>query len=168
VSRQPSESLIPDEARALIGEPLAEPVTATVTAAASQRFALAADDLNPIYFDEVAAREAGYEGIVVPPTFLGWALGAFRPITELRPDGLYKSGGRRINLNVARVMFGGDEWDFLEPIYAGDTITAVTRLKSLEQKEGGSGPFVLQSTETTYTNQHGRVVARARGLSIAR
>ena len=29
-------------------------------------------------------------------------------------------------------------------------------------------PFVLQSTETSYTNQHGELVARSRGLSIAR
>ena len=43
-----------------------------------------------------------------------------------------------------------------------------TRLKSLEEKSGGSGPFVLQMTETTYRNQDGAVVARATGRSIAR
>jgi acyl dehydratase len=161
-------ALVSEEARALIGEALSDPVTARITAKESQRYALAADDLNPIYLDEAAAKGAGYRTIVVPPLFLGWALGPFRPITELRTDGLYKSGGRRVNLNVSRVMFGGEEWDFLAPIYAGDTITAETRLKALDEKDGSSGPFVLQSTETSYTNQDGELVARSRGLSIAR
>ena len=58
--------------------------------------------------------------------------------------------------------------ELLEPVFAGDTITSETRLKSLEEKSGGSGPFVLQMTETTYTNQDGAVVARAVGRSIAR
>ena len=65
-------------------------------------------------------------------------------------------------------MFGGEDWDFLEPVLAGDTITSETRLKSLDEKSGSSGAFVLQMTETTYTNQHGRLVARAIGRSIAR
>ena len=86
----------------------------------------------------------------------------------MRTDGLYYGDGRRIALNVKRVMFGGEEWDFVEPVCAGDTITSQTWLKDLEEKSGGSGPFVLQKTETVYTNQDGQVVARARGLSIAR
>jgi acyl dehydratase len=160
--------LVPDETRKMLGELLSEPVSATITLNESQRFALAADDLNPIYFDEAAAQAAGYRTIVVPPTFLGWALGAPRPVTEVREDGLYRGGGRRVQLNVKRVMAGGDGWEFIAPVYPGDTITSETRLKSLEEKEGGSGPFVLQSTETTYTNQHGEVVARMTGRSIAR
>jgi len=62
--------LIPEETFALVGELLDEPMTSTITAKESQRFALAAGDMNPIYFDESAAREAGYRGIVVPPIFL--------------------------------------------------------------------------------------------------
>ena len=165
-----TESLIPDETRALIGQRLSEPIAKKITSDAAQRFAYAADDLNPIYFDDAAAKAAGYRACVVPPTYLGWAIGPFRPLTALRLDGLYGASGdaRRITLNVKRTMAGGDEWDFLAPIYGGDTITAETRLKSLDEKTGGSGPFVLQTTETTYTNQHGDVVARARGTGIAR
>lgn len=162
------EPLVPDETRALIGQPLSEPVAGTITAKEAQRFAYAAGDLNPIYFDEAAAQAAGYRTLVVPPTFLAWALAPFRAATEVRTDGLYRGGTRTFKLRVQRVMFGGEEWDFLEPAYAGDTITSETRLKDLEEKAGGSGPFVLQTTETTFTNQHGSVVARVRGKSIAR
>ncbi|MGE0600501.1 MAG: MaoC family dehydratase N-terminal domain-containing protein [Dehalococcoidia bacterium] len=161
-------SLIPDETRAMIGQRLSEPVTATITAAAAQRFALAADDLNPLYFDEQAARAAGYRTTLVPPVFLAWSLNPPRPVSEVRVDGLYRGEGKRVSLNVKRVMFGGEEWEFLAPLYAGDTYTSETRLRSLEEKTGGSGPFVLQMTETTYTNQDGTVVARAFGRSIAR
>jgi acyl dehydratase len=163
-------SLIPDDTRALIGQPLAEPVSRTLSLEDGQRFAYAADDLNPIYFDQAAAKAAGYRGCIIPPTYLGWAINPFRPLTALRLDGLYGAGSdaRRVTLNVKRTMAGGDEWDFLAPIYPGDTITAETRLKSLDEKEGGSGPFVLQVTETSYTNQRGEIVARARGSGISR
>jgi acyl dehydratase len=65
-------------------------------------------------------------------------------------------------------MFGGQEFDFLAPVYPGDTLTATTRLKSLEEKQGGSSPFVLTTTETTFVNQHGETVARSRQVAIAR
>lgn len=163
-----SQSLVPEETRQLIGERLSDPLTATISAKEAQRFALAADDRNPLYFDEDAARAAGYRTTLVPPIFLAWSLTPPRPLDQVREDGLYRSGGRRVQLNVKRVMFGGEDWELLEPVYAGDTITSETRLKSLEEKEGSSGPFVLQVTETTYTNQDGTVVARAEGRSIAR
>jgi acyl dehydratase len=163
-----SQSLIPDETRARIGRPLGEPLTGVIRAKEARRFALAADDRNPLYLDEEAARAAGYPTTLVPPMFLGWALGRLRPVQDLRRDGLYRGEGKGVTLNVKRVMFGGEEWEFLAPVLAGETITAQTVLVGLEEKEGRSGPFVLQTTETTYTNQDGRVVARARSLSIAR
>lgn len=162
------ESLIPEAARAMVGELLSDPLTGTITAKEAQRFALAAGDLNPLYFEPEAARAAGYRGTLVPPIFLAWSLTPVRPVEDVRVDGLYRGEGRRVSLNVKRVMFGGEDWEYLAPVYAGDTITSETRLKSLEEKDGASGPFVLQMTETTYTNQHGEVVARAVGKSIAR
>lgn len=162
-------SLIPEETRALIGERLNEPLTGTITRKEAQRFALAVGDLNPLYFDEEAAKAAGYRTTLVPPIFLAWSLSVARSAAETRLDGIYTGGGgRRVTLNVKRVMFGGEDWEFLESVFTGDSITSETRLKSLEEKEGGSGPFVLQMTETTYTNQDGQIVAKATGRSIAR
>jgi acyl dehydratase len=160
--------LIPTETLDLVGQLLSEPLTATITAKEARRFALAADDRNPLYFDEDAARAAGFHTTLVPPVFLAWALAPARPVSDVRTDGLYRAGGRRVALNVKRVMFGGEDWEILEHVFAGDTITAETRLKALEEKEGSSGPFVLQLTETTYRNQDGTVVARTTGRSIAR
>ncbi len=161
-------SLIPPESLALVGEPLGEPSSATITLKEAQRYARAVDDLNLLYFDEAAAKAAGYRTLLVPPVYLGYATATNGTLADLREDGLWRSGSRSVSLRVKRVMFGGEEWDFLEPVYAGDTISAQARLKSLEQKDGASGPFVLMTTETTYTNQDGVTVARSRGKSIAR
>jgi acyl dehydratase len=162
-----TESLIPDETRALIGTVTGQPVTGTITKKDAQRYAQAVDDLNPLYFDEEIARANGYRGLLAPPTFLAHVVVQGRPLSDLREDGLFR-GGARLALRVKRVMFGGEEWDFLAPVYVGDTITAETRLKSMEEKDGSSGRFVLTTNETTYTNQDGEVVARARQKSIAR
>jgi acyl dehydratase len=160
--------LIPDETLALVGEFLDEPLTSTISLKESQRYALAAGDVNPIYFDDSAARAAGYAGIVVPPLFLAWALSPHRSLGELRQDGLYRARGKRVSLRVKRMMFAGEEWEYQAPVHPGDTITATVRLESLEEKQGSSERFVLQTTETCYRNQHGVVVARARGRGIAR
>jgi acyl dehydratase len=162
------DSLVPAEARALVDQLVGEPQSATISRRESQRYAWAAGDLNPIYFDEPAAHAAGYKGLVVPPTLLGWIMEDGRQLEELREDGLYRGRRQAIPLRVSRTMFGGQEWDFVAPILVGDTITAETRLKGLEEKSGSSGPFVLTTQETTYTNQRGEVVARARVISIAR
>lgn len=161
-------SLIPDETRALVGQALGEPASVEIHAADAERFAHAAGDANPIYFDDDAARAAGYRGRVVPPGFLVWAFEAPRPLDALRGDGLPRDSGPPIRLHVKRVLYGGEEWDYLAPIHPGDTITAETRLASLEEKSGGSGPFVLSTLETTYTNQQGEAVAVVRTRRIAR
>ena len=161
-------SLIPPETQALVGRRLGEPVSATLHAHEAERFAFAAGDTNPIYFDEAAARAAGHRARVVPPGFLVWALEPPRPLAALREDGLWRDAGPPLRLDVSRVLYGGEEWEYPAAAHTGDTITAETKLASLEEKTGGSGPFVLVTTETTYTNQAGEVVAIVRGKRIAR
>ena len=160
--------LIPSETRALVGQRLGEPVVAVLHAHDAERFAYAAGDTNPIYFDDSAARAAGYRARIVPPGFLVWALLPPRKLDALREDGLWRDEGSPLRLRVSRVLYGGEEWEYHAPAHAGDTITAETRLASLEEKTGGSGPFVLMTTETTYTNQAGALVAIARGRRIVR
>ena len=161
-------ALIPRETAALVGQLLGAPVSATIHASDAERFAYAAGDTNPIYFDAAAARAAGHRTRVVPPGFLVWAFEPPRPLEALREDGLWRDAGPPIRLHVSRVLYAGEEWEYRGSVHVGDTITAETRLASLEEKTGGSGPFVLATTETTYTNQAGEVVAILRGRRIAR
>lgn len=160
-------SLIPSETMELVGQEVAAPVTATITAKDAQRYAQAVGDLNPLYFDVAAARAAGYPALLAPPTFVQYALVAGRPLEDLREDGLFR-GAMPIRLAVQRTMFGGEEWDFVAPVCVGDEITGVTRLAGLDEKAGSKGPFVRVTRETTYTNQRDEVVARTRQIGIAR
>jgi acyl dehydratase len=109
----------------MLGTITSGPRTAPITAKESQRYAQAVGDLNPVYFDEEAARAAGYDGLVCPPTFLDHVTVEGRPLGELRPDGLF-TAAERSALAMDRVMFGGQEWDFLAPAHVGDTITATS------------------------------------------
>lgn len=160
-------TLIPDETRARVGELLAEPATVVIDRREAQRYALAVGDENPVYFDEAAAQAAGHRTIIVAPTFVTHAVVPPRANGQLREDGLWKDIGA-VKLSVQRMMFGGEEWDFLEPVCVGDTITAEARLAGVEEKQGTKGAFVLVTRETTFTNQDGTVVARSRQIGIAR
>jgi acyl dehydratase len=153
-----------------VGERVAGPVTATVTAQGAQRYAQAVGDLNPVYFDLDAARAAGYAGLVCPPTYVAYALVQGRPLEDVGVDGLFV-GERPLRLDVGRVMFGGEEWDFVTPVLAGDVITAETTLSAIDQKDGTKGPFVRITRETVYRRQDPTgttVVARTRQIGIAR
>ncbi len=160
-------SLIPEETLGRVGELLSDPVSVRIDDRESQRYAHAVGDTNPVYFDEAAAKAAGHRTIIAPPTFVTHAIVAPRANEELRTDGLWRDESR-VHLEVERMMFGGEEWDFLEPVCVGDTITAETRLASVDQKQGSKGPFVLVVRETTFSNQDQTVVARSRQIGIAR
>jgi acyl dehydratase len=144
------------------------PVSAEITRREAQRYARAVGDLDPIYFDDDAARAAGYDGLVAPPTFVGHAVVEGSTLKDLRKDGMWIDRSRRLRLGVSRTMFGGEEWEFRKPVLVGDTITAQRRLGALEEKDGRSGPFVLMHYETTFTNQRDEVVAISRLVGIAR
>jgi acyl dehydratase len=159
--------LAPPQARALVGQVVAGPHRAAITAKESQRYAQAVGDLNPVYFDEDAARAAGYRTLICPPTFVEHALVVGRSLDELRVDGLFQADDGP-DLGLRRVMFAGQEWEWLAPVHVGDTITAEQRLAAVEPKSGSKGPFVLVTWEWTYTNQDGDVVARGRQQGISR
>lgn len=160
------DSLITEEARAMIGQPLGDPVCGQVLRKEVERYAHAVGDENPLYFDPAYARAAGYRDTIVPPMFVEIFRRSAEPLTALREDGLSKSRQSPIPLRVNRVMAGGEEVEYLHPIYPGDTITGVTRLVDLIEKIGRSGPFVIIKRETIYTNQDGVIVMKNRNSSV--
>ena len=132
-----------------------EPVTMHIERGKIREFAKAIKDDDPLYFDEAYARqEAG--GIMPPATFLQtvthWDDGRGRP---------------RVPMDLKRTLHGEQEFEFLRPIFAGDVLTAVSRITDLYEKagrRGGTMTFVV--TETEFTNQRGEVVARSRQVGI--
>ena len=132
-----------------------EPVTMHVERGKIREFARAIKDEDPLYFDEdYAWREAG--GIMPPVTFLQtvqhWDDGRGRP---------------RVPFDLKRVLHGEQEYEFLEPIHAGDVLTAVSKIVDVYEKPGKrGGSMTFAVAETEYRSQGGALVARARHITI--
>jgi acyl dehydratase len=136
---------------------------------AIRRFADAVGDPNPLFRDEEHARGSPYGGIIAPPGFFGWPLRQQMgsplvvefPMELMGP--LSQSG-----YAVATALDGGMEYDFFQPVRAGDTLAASTVVKDLRERTGKMGKMAFIVLETTYLNQHGTLVARARATTILR
>ena len=120
-------------------------------------FAKAVGENNPIYTDEDCAKAAGYRSLPAPPTFT-FSLKLASP----DPFGNYNSMG--IDLN--RVLHGGQKFEYLAPICAGDSITLMTTVKDIYEKKGGALEFVEE--ETVAANQNGEIVARLLNTLVVR
>jgi len=160
------DTLVSPEARALIGQ-VSEERSGTVYKKEFQRWAAAVGDLNPVYFDDEAARTAGYREVVMPPMFLSQVLNGVTLLDSLRPDGIPGGGGISLPLPERR-MAGGEETFYYQPVYPGDVLTSRRTLADITEKNGRSGAFVLVTWETTYHNQDGDLVARSTSSMIAR
>jgi 3-methylfumaryl-CoA hydratase len=162
------ESLITDEIRSWIGHET-PPWTIEATKLDIKRFAVATDDLNPLYLDEEHAKQSPYGGLIAPPLFYMAPLTNPVPESELRTDGLPVEGKFPIPPTpLPRLMDGGTEIEFFAPIRAGDTITGRCKITDIYQKEGRTGPLIFVVRECRYTNQKGALVLVEKGASILR
>ncbi len=163
-----SESLITDEIRSWIGREV-PPWTIEVTRRDVARFAVATDDLNPLYLDEDRAKQSRHGGLIAPPLFYMAPLTEPVPETELRTDGLPFEGKFPVPPTpLPRLMDGGTEVEFLQPVRVGDVLTGRSQITDIYQKEGRSGPLIFVQRETTFTNQNGELVLIEKGATILR
>ena len=161
-------NLIPAEAAAQIGS-VAATATGEVNRRDWQRWAVSVGEDNPLWFDPDHARAHGYDDVIAPPLFVQYAVLGVTPLEELRPDG--SSGAASGNLafpDAPRRMAGGESTTFHRPCYHRDEVTMERRVESIVQKQGRSGPFVLVTWRTTYTNQRAELVAEATTSMIAK
>ncbi len=127
------------------------PATLEVEKGAVARFAEAVGDPSPLYNDEAAARKTRLGGLVAPPTFLR-SLRLERPTL---PDAPFE-----------RLLDGGSDWEYFEPVRVGDRVTGVVRIADLWERPGRLGTMLFTVLEFTYTNQLGEVVATQRNTLI--
>jgi len=130
---------------ALLG-PVGEPVSMAVELGAVRRMAVTVDDFDPIRYDEAAARERGFRGIVAPWPLL-WSY--FFNCTEYHLD---------IEFGKATVH-GQDDYEFYEPLIVGDVITVATAITATRLKQGRAGPLGQVEAERRFTNQFGQLCA---------
>ncbi len=142
-------NLITEAMRKAIGVE-SEPTTYPVEQWHVKRFAEAIGDPNPLYADEVEARKTRYGGIIAPPTFFRAFFPKEPPVNVAQLAGL------------KRVLDGGSDWDFYEPVRPGDRITVTAKLATLTQKSGKLGPMLFVGVDNIYRSQFGQVVATQR------
>ena len=129
-----------------------EPKVLEVEKGAIIKFAEAIGDDNPVYNDEAAARASKYGGLIAPPTFLRSAVSA-------RPD-------LPFDVPFDRVLDGGSDWEYFQPVRPGDRITAVSRIEDINERNGSIGLMLIQTIVITYTNHFDQVVATQTSTSI--
>ena len=120
-------------------------------------FAKAIGETNPIYTDDAAAREAGYRALPAPPTFtsvLDQESPDFLPVLDL------------LDIDIARILHGSQEFEYLAPICAGDMIRVEVRIADIFDKKGGALDFVVM--EHTYTNQDDVLTTKATSTLVVR
>lgn len=119
-------------------------------------FAKATGETNPVYFDEQAARDAGYPNLPLPPTFL-FSLEFQIPSNAWRDE---------LGIVTARILHGEESFRYHRMAHAGDTLRFDVRIADIYDKKGGALEFVVR--ETRVTNQHGEHVADLRSVLVQR
>ena len=120
-----------------------------------REYAHAVGETNPVHLDVETARAAGYDDVVAPPMFAvvysspGMAAAIFDP---------------EVALDFARMVHGGQEFEWPVPVVAGDEIATVTEVKEIFEKDG-KGFYVF---ETRSSNQRGEDVAIGTWTNIVR
>lgn len=167
VDHGPEESEWVDNLMARIGSRLDDTITRLVIDVRdTRRFAHAVNDLNPVYFDEMAAQTAGYRTIIAPPTFIAGALQRVGRVADLDADGRWVEAAP---VFVGRPMvFGGEAWRYGTPLCVGDEVTVEARLGDVNRCRGRSGPFVRVIRQTVVDNQFGERVVEIRRTGIIR
>ncbi len=101
-----------------------------------RQFADAIGDPNPVYRDEAVAKEAGYETVIAPPTYLTKMMFMQDPAVFLDPE---------LGLNLALIVHGEQEFRFERPVKAGDRLTGTPKITSIAAK--GRNEYMTIDTE---------------------
>ncbi len=160
--------MLPEEVTKFIGKTVGTS-TFQVEREAIRRFADSVGDFNPLYWDQNYANKSRYGSIIAPPGLIcapwygnrsmAWGRREADSADIMQGPNMAKAG-------YGRILDGGVEWEFSLPVKAGDTITAVTTIQDIIEREGKSGKMAMVIRETIYTNQNGKVVAKARGTLV--
>jgi acyl dehydratase len=120
-----------------------------------REYANAVGETNQVYFDRKAAQDAGFRDVVAPPMFaVVYSAGSVGPPIF----------DQEIGIDFMRMVHGGQEFVWGEPVCAGDTITTTTTFKDFSEKDGRKF-YVFESVST---NQDGAEVVRGKWTNIVR
>ena len=101
----------------------------TIQAADVSAFANAIGDANPLFHDAEAARSAGFAAALAPPTF----------VTRMRVP-MAEFG---LDPTCMQVLHGEQEYEYANPLHAGEQFSVRQRLATLRQSNRGDGMAIL-------------------------
>jgi acyl dehydratase len=120
-----------------------------------REYSNAVGESDPVHHDAGAARSAGFRGVVAPPMFcVVYSAGAMGPAI-LDPE---------TGINLMMMVHGGQEFEWGEPVCAGDTITTTARLADVSDKNG----MTFYVFESESTNQDGKTTVKGKWTNIVR
>lgn len=154
----PEGSVITQEMRAAVGVE-SEPQTYEVTTTGVWMFARSVGYADPAFYDEAHARSQGHPSLLAPPGYLGTLVCG--PGTVSSPFSFVG-----LPLPYQRVLNGGNDLEYFGPVFAGDVLTATTRVADLRERAGSLGPMLIVTLETAYRKAGGPPVAAMRTTLI--
>jgi len=120
-----------------------------------REYASAIGEQAPICHDVEAARAAGYDDVVAPPMFAAvYSWPAMAPVVT-DPD---------VGIDFSRMVHGGQEFTWHEPVVAGDEITTEAAFTN-QIKQGELNVFTFTSRSV---NQRGELVCEGTWTNIVR
>lgn len=126
-----------------------------VTAEQIAAFADAVRAESPLHRDEAAAREAGYPGVVAPPTFAVSL--SQRCEAQLVRD-------EQAGIDFARVVHGEQSFTHHRPLVAGDEVVGVLHVDSIR----AAGGHAMVTTRTELSTATGEPVCTATSTIVVR
>jgi acyl dehydratase len=132
-----------------------DPVEFEVEADRIRKYADAVGEESPIHRDADAAREAGFRDIVAPPMFA--VVYQFPAVAQPGID-------PEVGMDLMRLVHGGQEFVWDEPVCAGDVIRTTPRVADIYEQDG-KGFYVF---ETESVNQDGNRTVKGVWTNIVR
>lgn len=132
-----------------------EEVTFTVDGDRVLQFAEAIGEDAPVFRDPDAARTAGHDGQVAPPTFV--------TVMQIMTSGQVVLD-QELGLNYMLVVHGEQEYEWHRPVRVGDTLRAVPRIARIYAR----GPNEFLVIEAVIRDDRGETVAVSRTTLLSR
>jgi len=120
-----------------------------------KEFAGAIGDTNPIHLDADAARAAGHEDVLAPPTFL--TIVNIRAIDTIIHD-------PELGLDYGRMVHAEQSFSYVRPVRAGDRLTVTAHIEDVVTRMGNDFLGVRAEVAT----EAGEPVCTARAALVVR
>ncbi len=168
-----TNSVITAAMRAAIGTELSRTVSYPVSASDIRRWAVAVyypAEPPERFWDEKAAQESRWGGIVAPEDFnpFAWLTAEPRGVRRRGEGGAISNADHTENQlgidgpGLTYQLNGGVSAEYGEPIRVGDVITSVNRLGEYTERDGRLGHMLFTIFENSWTNQADQLVKRTR------